>query len=78
MALLLERTNFDAAMAVAAAGGKERKGRECEARYYAAERLIAQKSLGEARGLLEKARDECPRDYIEYREAVAELSKLPP
>jgi predicted aspartyl protease/lipoprotein NlpI len=78
MALLLERIDFDAAMAVAAAGGKERKGRECEARYYAAERLIAQKSLGEARGLLEKARDECPRDYIEYREAVAELSKFPP
>ncbi|HSW83901.1 MAG TPA: aspartyl protease family protein [Usitatibacter sp.] len=78
MALLLERIDFDAAMAVAAAGGKERKGRECEARYYAAERLLAEKKPSDARGLLEKARDDCPRDYIEYREALMELSKLPP
>jgi lipoprotein NlpI len=78
MALLLERIDFAAAMTVAAAAGKERKGRECEALYYAAQRLIAHKNAGEARELFEKARDECPRDYIEYREAVAELSKLPP
>jgi len=78
MTLLLERIDFDAAMVVAAEGGKERKGRECEVRYYASQRLIAQKKTAEARTLLERVRDDCPRDYIEYAEGLSELAKLAP
>ena len=78
MRYLLDRIDRETLMTLAARDDKLREGQECEARYYMAQRLIAQKKPGEARGLLEKARDECPRDYIEYREAVAELSKLPP
>jgi hypothetical protein len=31
---------------------------------------------GEARPLFEKARDECPRDYVEFHAAIVELKKL--
>jgi hypothetical protein len=65
-------------MKIAGTDPKLRKGQVCEARYYVAEYLIAQKKPAEARGLLEKARDECPRDYVEYFEAVAELGRLGP
>ena len=75
---LLDRIDRDALMAAAARGEeKDRKGQECEGRFYSAERLLAEKKTGEARTLLEKARDDCPRDYLEYYEAIRELGKLP-
>jgi lipoprotein NlpI len=75
---LLDRIDRDALMAAAIKDENQRKGRECEARFYVAQSFIAGKKNGEARALLEKARDECPRDYLEYHQAVRELSKLPP
>ena len=75
---LLARIDRDALMAAAARNEKDRKGQECEAHFYSAQRSISDKKGSEARALLEKARDDCPRDYLEYHEAVRELSKLPP
>lgn len=75
---LQDRIDRDALMTAAARGEKDRKGQECEARFYSAQRLLAQKETGEARTLLEKARDDCPRNDLEYHEAIRELAKLPP
>ena len=62
--------------ALAAADPEKRAGRECEARFYVAEDLLATGRRADARPLLEKARDECPRNFIEYRAAVRELARL--
>jgi lipoprotein NlpI len=71
------RLDRDALIAAAAdADEKKQKGRECEARFYIAARLIIDGQKVAARPLLEKARDECPRTYIEYEAALAELAKL--
>ena len=61
----------------AAARGEEakKKGQVCEARFYIAESLIAAGKRSAARPFLEQARDECPRDYIEYQAAVVELAR---
>jgi tetratricopeptide (TPR) repeat protein len=66
------------ALMAAAATGDEKKQREqqCEARFYLAEHFIANGRREEARGLLAKARDECPRDFIEYQGALSELAAL--
>jgi len=73
----LGRIDASALMAAAAAGDeKKRRGQECEARFYQAERLIARGDAGEARKLLEQARAECPREYIEYASALQELAAL--
>lgn len=55
---------------------KKRKERECEARFYTAEKALAAGRSAEARPLLELAAAECPRTFIEYDGAVAELAKL--
>ena len=75
---LLGRLDGEALIAAAAASveEKERKSQECEARFYSAARLIAANENSKARPLLEKARDECPRNYIEYEAALAELKKF--
>ncbi len=54
----------------------KRKSQECEARFYMAARFITDGQTSAARPLLEKARDECPRNYIEYEAALVELTKL--
>jgi len=72
---LLGRIDREALLAAAAADEERRKGRVCEARFYAAEHLIAGGGAQEARPLLEAARDDCPRNFIEYDAAVAELAK---
>ena len=77
LSYFLGRIDGPALMAAAAAGDeKKRRGQECEARFYGAERLIARGDPGEARKLLELARAECPREYIEYASAVQELAAL--
>lgn len=74
---LLGRLDREALIAAAAsADEKKRKNQECEAHYYIAARFIADGQAGAARPLLEKARDECPRTYIEYKAALVELTKL--
>ena len=76
MQYLLDRIDRDSLMKVASADEKERKGRECEARFYVAERFLVSGKKDEAKPLLEEARDECPKNYIEYESAIAELDKL--
>ena len=74
---LLGRLDGEALIAATAnVDENKRKSQQCEARFYMAARLITVGQNGAARPLLEKARDECPRDYIEYDAALAELKKL--
>ena len=73
MQFLLGRLDREALFTAAAAEEKTRAGRQCEARFYVAESLIASGRRAEARPLLEQARAECPRDFVEYKAAAAEL-----
>jgi lipoprotein NlpI len=73
---LLGRLDRDALLAAARADEKKVKDRECEARFYVAERLVTEGRRDEARGLLELARDQCPQSFIEYEGAISELAKL--
>jgi hypothetical protein len=54
MQYLLDRIDRETLMTIAARDDKLREGQECEARYYMAQRLIAQKKPGEARGFWKK------------------------
>jgi predicted aspartyl protease/tetratricopeptide (TPR) repeat protein len=74
---LLGRLDGEALIAATANVDENKwKSQQCEARFYMAARLITVGQNSAARPLLEKARDECPRDYIEYDAALAELKKL--
>jgi predicted aspartyl protease/tetratricopeptide (TPR) repeat protein len=74
---LLGRLDGEALIAAAAnVDPSKRKNQECEARFYMAARLVTVGQNSAARPLLEKARDECPRNYVEYHAALAELKKL--
>ena len=72
---LLGRTDAATVLQLATADERQRSVHECEARYYMAQGLIASGRRDEARPLLEKARDECPRDQIEYNATLVELAK---
>jgi clan AA aspartic protease (TIGR02281 family) len=69
------RLEGDALMAAAASNEKERKGRECEARYYSSQRLLISGKTDEAKPLLEAVRDQCPRNFFEYDAAIVELGQ---
>jgi len=74
---LLGRLDGEALIAATATVDEnKRKSQECEARFYIAARLITAGQNSAARPLLEKARDECPRNYVEYDAALAELKRL--
>jgi tetratricopeptide (TPR) repeat protein len=66
------------ALLAAAASGEEgaRKGRECEAVYYAAARLLIEGKRVDARPLLERAAKACPHTYREFDAAVTDLKSL--
>jgi len=49
----------------------------CEADFYVAQGRLIAGDTREARVLLEKARDGCPHDFVEYTAAVAELKRMP-
>ena len=74
---LLGRMDRETLNAAASADEKRRASRECQLRFYTAEHLIAAGRSGDARPLLEKARDECPTSLSEYSAVIAELAKLP-
>src|SRR6185436_9084324 len=77
MQFLSGRIDQGALMAAAAnPDEKKRREYECEARFYVAEHLLAGGRAGEARALLEAARDGCPQTFIERDGAVAELAKM--
>jgi len=66
----------DLTVAMASSDDKKRNSQECEGRFFIAARLLLNGRNTEARPLLEKARDECPRNYVEYEAALVELTKL--
>jgi tetratricopeptide (TPR) repeat protein/predicted aspartyl protease len=76
MQYMLGRLDREALIAAAGADEKQRKGQECEARFYMAEHFIVAGRKSDARPLLEAARDQCPRNYIEHESALAELANL--
>ena len=76
MQYLLGRIDGEALMKIASADEKARKGRECEARFYWAERSLIAGKNDEARPLLESARDACPLDFIEHDSALIELDRM--
>jgi lipoprotein NlpI len=61
---------------VAGRDEKKRRGQECEARFYVAERFIADGRRDDARPPLETAREQCPRNFVEHEAAIAELANL--
>ena len=73
MQYLLGTIDRDALFTLATADPAKRAGRECEARFYVAEDLVAKGKRDEGRALLEKARSDCPRDFLESRAARMEL-----
>jgi predicted aspartyl protease/tetratricopeptide (TPR) repeat protein len=72
---LLGKIDRDALMAAAALDEKERKGRECEARFYVAQRLVVEGRSDAARSLLQQARDDCPSGFVERDGAAMQLAK---
>ena len=48
----------------------------CEAHFYVAEWWLVQNNTAAAKPLLEDVRDTCRHDFVEYREALAELRRL--
>jgi len=72
---LLGQIDRDALMAAAAKDEKKRAARECEARFYVAQRLIVEGKPGEAHPLLQQARDQCPSGFFERTGATIQLAK---
>jgi lipoprotein NlpI len=73
----LERLDRDGLLGTAARSEeKQRKGRECEARYFASQRFLLDGAKADARTLLEKVEADCPRNYLEYEAAIGELERL--
>ena len=55
-----------------------RSGRQCEADYYAGQWHLMRGDVKSAEPLLLKAKQSCPKTYLAYDGAVAELNRLPP
>ncbi len=53
-------------------------GAQCEANFYTGEWYILQDRKSEAESLLSTATATCPKDYLEYMAAQAELKRLNP
>jgi lipoprotein NlpI len=54
----------------------EKAGQTCEADFYVGERQLQLNGKEVAKPLLERARDGCPHEFIEFDSAVAELRHL--
>jgi hypothetical protein len=50
----------------------------CEAQFYSGEWYILQNKPAEAGATMRKAMETCPKDFIEYAAAQAELKRLKP
>ena len=77
MLYLLGRIDGDALMAAAMLDDKKRKDYECEARFYTAQRLLADGKREAARPLLEQASDQCPEGFVEKEGAAVQLARQP-
>ncbi len=53
-----------------------RRQRRCESAFYLGEWTLEQRDAGLARDLLERARQTCPAEFVEYVGAVSELMRL--
>jgi tetratricopeptide (TPR) repeat protein len=56
----------------------EKPSEKCEAQFYIGERYVLQYKSAEAQAALEKAAGTCPKDFLEYASAQAELKRLEP
>jgi rhomboid protease GluP len=59
-----------------AAAGKP--GDKCEAEFYIGEWHLLRGNNADARSALQAAADTCPKGFVEYDGAVAELKRLRP
>ncbi|MEI9988781.1 MAG: hypothetical protein WDM86_01975 [Rhizomicrobium sp.] len=64
------------AAAVAGGDASEQADRQCEADFYLGEWWLTQADTSPARPLLQRARDTCRHDFIEWGMAGAELRRL--
>jgi lipoprotein NlpI len=55
---------------------KKSKDQMCKAHFYLGEYHLLNNRPSEARTLLQNAEQECPKDFIEYNAAVAELKRM--
>lgn len=70
------KLDAQAVLAAAKADPKSQRGRICEAQFYIAEQLLTQGRKSEAESLFKAATEGCPRSFVEYEGALAELAKL--
>ena len=59
-------------------GAASKPEQQCEAHFYTGEWLILQKKPAEAETALRKAVETCPKTFVEYAAAQAELKRLKP
>jgi lipoprotein NlpI len=64
--------------AVASSDQTKRREQMCEAAFYVGAWYLLQGRRSEARALLERAESECPKNFLEYFSASAELKRLSP
>jgi len=75
--VVLGEDTVEEANAAAARGDEQTvKNQQCEANFYLAEWMIAQKDQAAAKPMLEQARDKCPKNFIEQPVAEGELANL--
>jgi len=75
--LFLGEGTSDEALAAAQDRNPEtQKNQLCEANYYLGESALAHQQRTLAKTRFIAARDVCPKDYVEYAGALAELKKL--
>jgi lipoprotein NlpI len=75
--LMLGRNTPDAVLKAAQApDARTRRDQACEANFYVGTHQLSRGSRAEALARLQEAREGCPKDFIEYDAAVAELKRL--
>jgi len=77
VALYLDQTTIEQVRAAAKQGSTEaRANQNCEAAFYLGEYELLRKSSSTAKTLLQEAVNTCPKSFVEYVGAVAELERL--
>ena len=75
--LLAGMTDVDSLLKVAARGdAKKQREQLCEAAFYVGELHSLQRRQRGARALFEQAERDCPKDFLEYFSATAELRRI--
>ena len=75
--LFLGRTDVASVMAAATdRDARRQRDQRCEASFYSAHWYLQRNERERALPLLKEAQSECPRDFMEYEGAVAELRRL--